>query len=120
MEPRKLVDEFVIPKCSSKAFLLKKGQVLRVIAHEAKQVADIRFINAHDYREQVASYYSIGLNSIEGIGGNKKIKKLYSKPPLAKCNADCDRRQSGEASNGCPVYAEVLRTGGEARSSQLQ
>jgi uncharacterized protein YcgI (DUF1989 family) len=78
---RRLVEEFIIPKCSSKAFLLKKGQVLRVIAHEGKQVADIRFINAHDFREQFSASLSISLNTIEGIGGREKIKKLYSNPP---------------------------------------
>ena len=80
-QPRKVTEEFVIPKCSAKAFLLKKGQVLRVIAHEGKQVADIRFLNAHDYGEQFSATNSISLNAIEGIGGRKKIKKLYSKPP---------------------------------------
>ena len=80
-QSRRVVEEFVIPKCSAKAFLLKKGQVLRVIAYEGKQVADIRFLNAHDYREQFTASNSISLNSIEGIGGSKKIKKLYSKPP---------------------------------------
>lgn len=80
-QSRRLVEEFVIPKCSSKAFLVKKGQVLRVIAHEGKQVADIRFLNAHDYREQFSALNSISLNSMEGIGGRKKLKKLYSKPP---------------------------------------
>lgn len=80
-QSRRLVEEFVIPKCSSKAFLLTKGQVLRVIAHEGKQVADLRFLNAHDYREQFAAWNSLSLNSIEGIGGLKRIKKLYSKPP---------------------------------------
>ena len=45
---RRVVEEFIIPKCSSKAFVVKKGQVVRVIAHEGKQVADIRFLNVHD------------------------------------------------------------------------
>jgi len=34
---RRVAEEFVIPKCSSKAFVVKKGQVLRVITHERKQ-----------------------------------------------------------------------------------
>ena len=80
-QSRRLLEEFFIPKCSSRAFLLKKGQVLRVIAHEGKQVADIRFLNANDYREQFSAANSISLNSIEGVGGRKKLKKLYSKPP---------------------------------------
>ena len=79
-ENLKLIEEFVIPKASSKAFELKKDHVLRVIAHEGPQVADIRFINAHDYKEQVAAAWSVALNSIEGIGGERRIKKLWSKP----------------------------------------
>lgn len=76
----KLVEEFVIPKASAKAFPLKKDQVLRVIAHEGPQCADIRFLNAHDYNEQVAAAFSAAVNSLEGIGGEKRQKKLYSKP----------------------------------------
>jgi len=79
--PRTLVEEFIIPKASAKAFMLRSGQVLRVTAHEGKQVADIKFLNAHDYREQVSAWWSAHLNSHEGIGGTKKLKKLYSKPP---------------------------------------
>jgi uncharacterized protein YcgI (DUF1989 family) len=76
-----LVEDFDVPKRSSKAFLLKEGQVLRVIAHEGKQVADIRFLNAHDYREQFAAFNSISLNAAEGLGGFNRIVKLYSKQP---------------------------------------
>jgi len=78
---RNIISEFVIPKCSSKSFLLNKGQILRVIAHEGKQVAGIRFLNANDYREQFSAIISVSLNRIEGIGGGKRIRKLYSKPP---------------------------------------
>ena len=78
---RKVVEEFVIPKCSAKAFVVKKGQVLRVIAHEGKQVADIRFLNAHNYKEQASPILSRAINSMECIGGNKKLRKIYSKYP---------------------------------------
>ncbi len=80
-KPRRVIEEFVIPKCSSKAFVVEKGQVLRVIAHEGKQVADIRFLNAHDYREQFSSWLSWSLNMRQGIGGMKRLKTLYSKLP---------------------------------------
>jgi len=78
---RKIVEEFIIPKSSSRAFILKKEQILRVTAHEGKQVADIRFLNANNYKEQFASWLSASLNSNEGIGGTKRVKKLYSKSP---------------------------------------
>ena len=78
---RRLVEEFIIPKCAAKAFELKKGQILKAIAHEGPQVADIKFLNAHDYKEQFVAQWSGFLNGLEGLGGRKKIKKLYSKPP---------------------------------------
>ncbi len=79
----RIVEEFIIPKCSSKAFIVKKGQVLRVISHEGKTVGDLRFLNAHDYREQFSSCVSEAWNSDQGIGGVHKLKKLYSKWPWA-------------------------------------
>ncbi len=78
---RRIVDEFVIPKCTGKAFVVKKGQVLRVIAHEGKQVADIAFLNAYNYKEQFAARHSMMLNNAEGLGSFERITKLYSKPP---------------------------------------
>ena len=82
---REVVEDFVIPKGSAKAFFLQKGQVLRITAHEGKQVADVKFINAHDHREQVCAWWSSCLNSErpsgEILGGAKRVKELYSKPP---------------------------------------
>jgi uncharacterized protein YcgI (DUF1989 family) len=119
---QKVVEEFVIPSCSSRAFLVKKGQVLRVIAHEAKQVADIRFINAHDYREQFASYASIGLNSAEKIGGRKKIKKLYSKPPWQNVMLTVVDDKVGEhvmGSQCTPKFYELIGKPGHLSCSEL-
>jgi len=79
--PYKIIDEFVIPKCTGKAFIVKKGQAIRVIAHEGKQVADIAFLNAHNYKEQFAARHSMMLNNAEGLGSLERITKLYSKPP---------------------------------------
>lgn len=82
---REVVEEFVIPRGSAKAFFLRKDQVLRITAHEGKQVADVKFINAHDTREQVCAWWSSCLNSErpsgEILGGTKRITELYSKPP---------------------------------------
>lgn len=81
MTTRKVISEFVISKCTGKGFIVKKSQVLRIIDHVGPQVADVVFLNAHDYKEQFSARWSIILNSIEGIGGLKRITKLYSKPP---------------------------------------
>ena len=36
-----LVSQFIMPKCEGRAFEVKQGQVLRVIAVEGKQVGDL-------------------------------------------------------------------------------
>jgi len=64
-----------------RAFIVKKGQVLRVIEYEGPQVPDIVFFNAHNHHEQFSARWSALLNSLEGIGGLKRITKLYSQPP---------------------------------------
>ena len=81
MEARKLISEFVISKCTGKGFIVNKSQVLRIIDHVGPQVADVVFLNAHNYKEQFSARWSILLNSLEGVGGMKRITKCYSKRP---------------------------------------
>jgi hypothetical protein len=84
-QSRKLIDEFIIPKASSKAFILKKGQILRVTAHEGKQVAELKFINADNHKEQFASMWSACMNSLGTTrGGYKKQKELISGVPFER------------------------------------
>ena len=78
---KEIIDEFVIPRASSRAFLLEKGHHLKVIAHEGKQVADLRFLSADDHREEWSSWLSIALNRIAGTGGMRRLTHLYSKLP---------------------------------------
>ena len=78
---QKVVSEFLISKATGKAFIVKKDQVLRIIAHEGPQTASVLFFNAHNYHEQFTSRWSAFLNMVEGIGTLKNIKKFYSKVP---------------------------------------
>ena len=77
----KVIDEFNIPAGQGKAFIVKKGQVVSFIEVEGKQMADIVFLNANDYKEAFHAGWSAALNMMLGEGDMKKIKKLYSKPP---------------------------------------
>lgn len=79
--PQKVINEFVIPKCAGKAFVVNKGQALRVIEHEGKQVAGLIFLNAHNHKEQFVARFSGALNEVLGIGNHYRLGKLFSKVP---------------------------------------
>ena len=48
---RELVLDEIVPANHGKAYIVKKQQVLRIYLVEDKQVGDIAFLNAHDYKE---------------------------------------------------------------------
>jgi len=49
----RLADRFVIPKESGKGFIVRRGQLARIIAIEGPQIADIDFFNADNPRERL-------------------------------------------------------------------
>jgi uncharacterized protein YcgI (DUF1989 family) len=78
---RQLAQEIFIPAGCARAFTVSAGQVIRLAQVEEKQVADAVFLNAADHRESFHPGYSAILNGVEGIGGTRRLTKLYSKPP---------------------------------------
>jgi len=76
-----IVKELIIPAGEGRAFLVEKGQILRILQVEGEQVADATFFNAHNYKETFHAGHTVWLNCIEGTGTIKSVKKLYSKPP---------------------------------------
>ena len=60
----KVIEDLIVPKCSGKTLRVNKGQVFRVMEHEGKQVLDLTFLNAHNYKEHFAAEYSAMLNNI--------------------------------------------------------
>ncbi len=78
---RKVVQDTVIPARHGMAFQVKKGQVLRIYLVEDKQVADIVFYNANDYKEWFHVGQTWTINGHLGTGTGKSFKHFYSKPP---------------------------------------
>jgi uncharacterized protein YcgI (DUF1989 family) len=81
-----MIDQFIVPKCTGKAFKVEKGQFFRVIEYEGKQVASLMFFNAHNYKEQFMAEFSGGLNYFQPpdlgkIGSHYRLGELYSKVP---------------------------------------
>lgn len=118
-----LLEEFVIPACSARAFYVDRGQRLRVIAHEGKQVADLKFFNRSNLTEQFAASWSVLLNTTQGTGTAQRITKLWSKPPYENVmltvvhddvgqhlmNGSCSRRWA-ELSGGMSKVVDGGRT----------
>ena len=76
-----LVGEILIPAEEARAFIVKKGQTMRVIEIEGPQAGDMAIFNANDYKEIYDPDVSYLLNCATGTGTPKRIKTLYSRPP---------------------------------------
>ena len=78
---RKVVLDSVIPARYGMAFEVRKGQVLRIYQVEDKQVGDVVFFNANDYKEWFHVGQTWTINGSLGTGTAKSFKHFYSKPP---------------------------------------
>tara|TARA_B110000090_G_scaffold210097_1_gene270046 strand:- start:7895 stop:8545 length:651 start_codon:yes stop_codon:yes gene_type:complete len=95
-----IIEDIVVPRCSGKTMKVNKGQVFRVIANEGKQVADLTFLNASNYKEHFAGEHSAVLNSMQGTGGYYRLSKLYSKPPYENVMATVINDRVGDGARG--------------------
>lgn len=82
---------------------------MRVIAHEGRQVADTRFLNAHDYREQFSATISEAWDSNQRIGGVHRLKKLYSKWPWGNVTLTVIDDKAGDHLSRADLFDECLR-----------
>ncbi|MBI4257966.1 MAG: urea carboxylase-associated family protein [Thaumarchaeota archaeon] len=76
----KVVNDFLIPARTGKAVVINKGEVLRIIEEEGKQVADVIIFNADDHKEKFDLSHTVRMNCVKGIGNLKRVKELYSQP----------------------------------------
>jgi len=76
-----IVDRFIIPARHGKGFIVKKGQTMRIVQIEGKQVADCTFLNANNPREGFHVSQSVAINLMAGTGSLRSLQKLYSRPP---------------------------------------
>src|SRR5436190_1455511 len=78
---RTVVEECVVPALHGRAFVVAKGQTLRIEEVEGKQVVDATFQNADNLRETFHAGQSMALNMLGGTGNLKRVRYLYSRPP---------------------------------------
>ena len=72
-----IVSQLIIPRCEGRAFELQRGQTLRVIAVEGKQVGDMTLLNLTDFRERL----NIPITSSSNGRSLFSARELYSGPP---------------------------------------
>jgi uncharacterized protein YcgI (DUF1989 family) len=74
-----LVEEIVVPKCEGRAFTVDEGQVMRVVAVEGAQAADIVAFNAEDYRESLCTWLTRHMS-----GSFVHADTVYTKLPAGR------------------------------------
>ena len=117
---RKVIQDSVIPTGEGMAFVVKKGQVLRIYQTEEKQVADCAFFNANDYKEFFHVGQTWSMANWLGNGTAKAFTQFYSKPPrtnlMMTVLEDTVKNHSGHLANRCNrKHMELV-----GRSSQVR
>ncbi len=108
-----MINEFIIPAQTAKAFKVEKGQTFRIYQVSGGQVGDCVFYNADDYREFFHVGQSWAINVICGTGTSKTFKHFYSKPPrenimMTVVNDTC-RNHWGNMGGRCSTRLYQLR-----------
>jgi uncharacterized protein YcgI (DUF1989 family) len=75
--PERTLSSTQIPRMEGRAFELRAGQALRLIAVEGKQVGDLTAFNLYDHREKLSIIFTTSMND----RSVRHVRRLYSGPP---------------------------------------
>ena len=89
--PATLLTETIIPKAEGRAFEVRAGQVLRLIAIEGKQVGDLTALNLNDLREKFSAILTPAMNG----RSLRRADTLYSGPPFFRAMLDVEHDTHG-------------------------
>lgn len=115
--PGRVAEEFEIPATYGRAFIVKKGQVLRIhqVDPRGGQVGDCAFFNAHDTKEVFHCGQSWSLNQMAGTGNARAFKHFWSKPPreniMLTTLTDTYRDHWGNMGGRCSKRIYEIRSG---------
>jgi uncharacterized protein YcgI (DUF1989 family) len=73
---RKIIFDQILQSVSALAFTVKKGQYLRVIDIEGKQVGDLAIFNEHDHTEKLNTAYTRSNAGKPSEGGKSLFREL--------------------------------------------
>lgn len=72
-------EEILIPKCEGRALRVARGEVLRIVAVEGPQAADMIAFNAEDFRESLSTWLTRHMS-----GSFRSATDIYTKLPAAR------------------------------------
>jgi uncharacterized protein YcgI (DUF1989 family) len=72
-------EHILIPACEARSFTLAAGDVVRVIAVEGPQAADLIAFNQHEHRESLSTWLTRHMS-----GSFSRADKVYSKLPAGR------------------------------------
>jgi uncharacterized protein YcgI (DUF1989 family) len=81
IEGRSLIQELFVPAEGGLAYLVRQGQIQRIIMIDGPQVGDMAIFNAQNYKETFDPDTSYVFNSAQGTGTDRSIMYFYSRPP---------------------------------------
>jgi uncharacterized protein YcgI (DUF1989 family) len=88
--PETLVETIDVPKCEGRAFGVREGQQLRVVAPEGAQAADLVALNAFDHRESLCTWLTRHLS-----GSFVRAEHIYTKLPAGRVMFDVEYAPEG-------------------------
>jgi uncharacterized protein len=88
--PESLVASIEVPACEGRAFTVRAGQQLRVVAVEGPQAADLIAFNADDHRESLCTWLTRHMS-----GSFVRAEQIYTKLPAGRVMFDVEHAPPG-------------------------
>jgi uncharacterized protein len=79
-----------VPACEGRAFTVRAGQQLRVVAVDGAQAADLIAFNADDHRESLCTWLTRDMS-----GSFARAEQVYTKLPAGRVIFDVERAPPG-------------------------
>ena len=93
---RKLADEIMVPAEHARAFHVKSGQTMRIIAVEGPQVGEVAIFNAHNYKEVYGPLPVLGMGLLLSDWKRRKDPTPLLPPAQDERDARSHRRRYSE------------------------
>ena len=83
-------ETLVVPRCEGRALTVREGQLLRVVAVEGAQAADLVAFNLADHRESLSTWLTRHMS-----GSFARCERVYTKLPAGRVMFDVEHAPEG-------------------------